>query len=109
MSVRRGNPIPPAVHASGDRTVSCSRWAHAGDNVVVLVFGKAVHQQALVLGQFPQLQGACRRPGPHQLPPFSLSNRTCTVFKGSLSTLCDGSAAQCHNVPHKAWVKHILQ
>lgn len=63
MQICTENQVLPTVHAAGDRTVCSSSWAHGCDNVIVVVFGEAVHQQALVLGQLPELQGACTGPG----------------------------------------------
>lgn len=54
--------VLPTVHAASDGTVCTSTWAHCSDNVVMVMFGEAVHQQALVFCQLPELQGTCTGP-----------------------------------------------
>lgn len=58
--------VLPTVHAAGDSSARSSNWAHCGDNVVVVMFGETIYQQALILCQFPQFQGPCTGPSQTQ-------------------------------------------
>lgn len=59
--------VLPTVHAASDRSICASSWAHCSDNVVMVMFGEAVHQQALILCQLPELQGTCTGPSETKL------------------------------------------
>lgn len=50
----------PTVHAAGDGTARSNNWADRGHNVVMVMFSEAVHQQTLILCQFPQFQSTCK-------------------------------------------------
>lgn len=54
------NKPSPTVHAASDSTVGSSDWADRGYNVVMVMFSEAIHQQMLILCQFPQFQSTCR-------------------------------------------------
>lgn len=82
------NQILPTVHAASNYAVCSSSWAHSGDNVIVIVFGEAVDQQALILGQLPELQGACTGPG--QLKDF----RQTFKFKDRCKVYCASTSYQ---------------
>lgn len=56
---RQHNKRSPTVHAAGDSTVGASDRADRGHDAVMVMFGEAVHQQMLVLCQFPQFQSTC--------------------------------------------------
>lgn len=54
------NKASPTVHAASDSTAGSNNRADCGHNVVMVMFSEAVHQQMLILCQFPQFQSTCR-------------------------------------------------
>lgn len=55
----QSNKRSPTVRAAGDSTVGASDRADRGHNAVMVMFSEAIHQQMLILCQFPQFQSTC--------------------------------------------------
>lgn len=97
------NQVLPTVHAAGDCTVCSSSWAHGCDNIIVVVLGEAVHQQALVLGHLPELQGACI--GTRPINKEFRHTQICRQVEGRLTGLPPLTRVRCN---HDTLVWHPL-